>query len=174
MTFLNKKLSYLLKHHQKKLTFLIILLLNLFTLNSQNINNYLQEYNKSKSDSAKVFLLITISDEYRQINPDSSAYFAREAFKIANTRNNNKLIAYSKIAMANTFSFNLDIEKSLKYSNEALSFFYSINDDYGKMKAFAAIGIAYREITQKLSIISFMLLKLLKKKKLFDRKFLFI
>ncbi len=117
----------------------IFSLLNNFEAKSNNFN----KDNKFSNDSLLVFKLINLSDDFRPINPDSSMFYALKAMELAESINDKKLIAYAKISKANAFSFRMDTENSLILAKETLSYFTVNADDYGKMKALAALGIAY-------------------------------
>ncbi len=97
----------------------------------------------SETDSSIVFKLIDLADEFRQINPDSSKYYADLSHSIALKSGNRKLVAFANVAKANAYSYKLEFAESILAANEALAFFYSTGNEIGKMKSYAAIGLAY-------------------------------
>ena len=109
--------------------FRIILLLNLISYplygqkQGQEKIDSLVSILKSKSDTSRINLLNSISYEYRNINPDTSVYFANQAINLSTKLQFELGIANAKLAMARAKANLGNTDEAIKNCTDALEIY---------------------------------------------------
>ena len=115
-----------------------------WSLNAQNINSLLKQYQeKSYDDSSKLNLAIKISDYYKTKNPDSSFLFNLQAYHLANA-NNYKEQEIKLGFKLSYYYFNYgNNQKALNYAINSLKLIEQTNEVKNRINIYNHIGTIY-------------------------------
>ncbi len=137
-----------MKHIIKMKKYLFILIGLLLSVLAQpqvkrpDIEQMSQLYRSEKTDSNRVKLALSLSDNYSTINIDSAIKYANVAVKLSTDLNNDTLILFSKFALAEAFS-ERDIPVSMRIYFEILEKVSKLNRRQALAGCFVRIGQLY-------------------------------
>ncbi|MBU8892267.1 MAG: tetratricopeptide repeat protein [Bacteroidales bacterium] len=148
-------LSQLLNHKSNSSIFKIEIFLIIFTifylgttanLLSQNttIDSLLIELPKTKENTAKVNILVEISEIFQRSHPDSAIQYAEQGIELAKSTNYNKGLAncYNIIGIVYTYLGNFTL--SIQNYKKALKIYEEIGDKKGICRSYNNIGIVHQ------------------------------
>src|SRR5688572_14070986 len=120
------------------------------------------KFSTEKDDTAKVNLLVELSDFSNDISPDSAFLIGQQGLKLAEAIGYKKGEMYCKMSLANASWALGDFATAIKLGYSVLEYAQSINDDQLFLGAYRALGAAYRDLGDYRAVFS------LRTKKFYD------
>lgn len=135
---------------KNKLKIILIFVLNIYACNltAQNyqntIDSLLIKINTIKNEKEKVNIMISLAEEYNNINFDSALIWAYKAYNYSKKINNEKLAADAELIIGKTYR-NKTIKDSAKYYlYKSLEYYKNNNCNEEIIKNYIAIGEYFR------------------------------
>lgn len=114
-----------------------------FSQSNTSIIDSLLHLTKTKNDTVLIKAFNELSWEYKNVDIDSSMYYARKSLEVAHTLNNKKALASSYNSIANSFDGKGELDSALVYHKKSLFLKLEIDHKVGAADSYNNIGIVY-------------------------------
>lgn len=118
---------------------------NFILLGQNQLDNSIRLFNETNSNSEKAQLASDLAWELKNINPDSSLFYAKEALRLAILTNQPKIEAYSLSDIGNYYKRKEKYTQALAFYFKSLDIRNQLKDERLVVSTYNQIGLLYKQ-----------------------------